>query len=208
MKKNLYLLLIFLGVTAFIIGVFVYNRTEPIERFKTETAVVHDIIHDSKGTVNLTVEYPTEIMPEKDGIITLYATPDAKVTKILDKNLTIDAYLATMRLTTSAERRQVTSLMEKGTKITWAVSSKTVVNGKARVSVGLSDARTDPTLYPIAPQHHFNFDIKVVEQISQPGFAHYLPYILMAIGAALLVYGFVLASKDFDAHIKESRKRK
>lgn len=208
MKKNLYLLLIFLGVTAFIIGVFVYNKTEPIERFKTMTAVVNDVIHDSNGSVTLTVDYPTEILPNQDALIKLHAKPDAKIIKILDKNLTIDAYLATLRLTTSADRRQATALLEKGADLSWPVSSKTMVNGKARLSVGLSDVRSDPELYPIVPQHHFEFDIKVVEKLTQPGVMHILPYVLMAIGAGLLITGFVMASKDFDAHIKESRKRK
>ena len=44
MKKNLYLLLIILGVTAFIFGVFLYNKTEPFVTTKVINASVNDEI--------------------------------------------------------------------------------------------------------------------------------------------------------------------
>lgn len=208
MKKNLYLLLIILGVTAFIFGVFLYNKTEPFVTTKVINASVNDVIHDSNGSVNLSVEYPAELTPGENGTVTLKASPDSKVQKILDKNLTIDAYMATLRMTSAADRRQTTALLAKDTQINWDISSKVVVDGKARVSVGLSDARSNPELYPLAPQHHFELTIPVVEKKSQPNLMHYLHFVLMGIGVVLLVVGFVQASRDFDAHIKESRKRK
>lgn len=207
MKKPYYLILIVLGITLLIFGIFVNRNNPGIQTTQVQTTQLPDIVLGTDGFVEASVTYPSELALEEEGIITLKVVPDKKVKDALDQGLTIDSQLSANPLKTSSERRQHLPVQAQGTEISWTVSGNLLIPSKVKLSLGLADHRTDPTKYPISPQHQFEFNIPVVETKSKTTFKQVLGPLMMGSGGVMLVVGFILASKDFDQATKPKKKK-
>jgi|LSQX01.3.fsa_nt_gb hypothetical protein len=207
MKKPYYLILIVLGITLLIFGIFVNRNNPGIQTKQVQTTQLPDIVLGTDGFVEASVTYPSELTLEEEGIITLKVVPDKKVKDALDQGLTIDSQLSANPLKTRSDRRQNMPVQARGTEISWTVSGNLLIPAKVKLSLGLADQGTDPTKYPLSPQHHFEFNIPVVESKSKTTFKQVLGPLMMGFGGAMLIVGFIMASKDFDQAAKPKKKK-
>lgn len=208
MKKPYYLLLIALGITLFVVGIIVNKNTNTTEEYRVERTEIYDRILKSNGYVNATLQYPAELLINEEDLISLELVPDKNVKTVLSQGMSIDTLIAPKRLTSKSERRQILPINEGGTVITWSIQGTRVGPSSATVSLGLTDSRTDPTLYPIAPQHRFEINIPVVETKTKASFTEYIGLIMIPAGGVSLLLGFIIAGKDFDQASKQTKKKR
>ncbi len=207
MKKPYYLILIVLGISLLVFGVIVYRNTDSTEEFRIERAELFDRLSNSKGYAYATLKYPSELLIKEEAVISLEIMPDKNLKNILEHGVAIDTLISPKRLVLSSERRQLEAVSASGTTISWRIKATRLGTSSATVSLGLSDLRTDITIYPITPQHTFQINIPVVETKSKASFGEYIGPIMIAVGSLSLLAGFVIASKDFDKATKQSRKK-
>jgi len=208
MKKPYYLILIVLGISLLIFGLIIYRNTDSTEEFRIKRTELHDRLANSNGYVSATLQYPSELLINEESLISLELVPDKNMKKILEHGVAIDTLISPTRLVLSTKSRQLEPISDSVTVISWRIKATRLGTSSATVSLGLSDLRTDPTIYPISPQHNFKINIPVVETKTKASFAEYIGPILMAVGGTSLLIGFILASKDFDQAGKQAKKKK